>query len=267
MNIGIVGVGFVGSAIMNSLIDKNYVLNKNLFIYDKYKTEYKNNFNDLFKCEILFLTLPTLYNFDECCYDMNPIMDTMDNLIGYNGIIVLKSTIEPNTTQNLFNKYNLKIMHNPEFLTARTALQDFNNQKHIILGLVDTCEYNNNIVYDFYKNTYPDADITICSSVESETIKLFLNSFYAVKVQIFTEMYLLCDKLGIEYKNVMSIMLKNGWINPMHTNIPGPDGNISYGGMCFPKDTNALCNFMDKYDVPNAVLKSAICERNVMRKD
>ena len=39
-------------------------------------------------------------------------------------------------------------------------------------------------------------------------------------------------------------MLKNGWINPMHTTVPGPDGQLSYGGFCFPKDTNALLQFM-----------------------
>lgn len=266
MNIGIIGIGFVGSAIMNSLIGKNYILNETLFVYDKYKNEYNNNFDKLFTCEIIFLTLPTLYNFDECSYDMEPIIDTLDKLTKYTGIIILKSTVEPNTTKNLFNKYNLKILHNPEFLTARTALQDFNNQQHIILGLVDNCVYDN-VVYDFYKHNFPNADISTCSSTESETIKLFLNSFYAVKVQIFTEMYMLCNKLEIDYDNVIKIMLKNNWINPMHTTIPGPDGNVSYGGMCFPKDTNALCNVMDKYDSPNAVLKATIDERNTMRQN
>ena len=62
-------------------------------------------------------------------------------------------------------------------------------------------------------------------------------------------------------------MLKNNWINPMHTNVPGQDGNISYGGMCFPKDTNALNSFMEKNNIPNKVLDATINERNQMRKD
>ena len=62
-------------------------------------------------------------------------------------------------------------------------------------------------------------------------------------------------------------MLKNNWINPMHTNIPGPDGNISYGGLCFPKDTNALNQFMKKLKSPNKVLNATIEERNDMRND
>jgi len=62
-------------------------------------------------------------------------------------------------------------------------------------------------------------------------------------------------------------MLKNNWINEMHTNIPGPDGKISYGGMCFPKDTQALVAYMNSKKSPNKVLKAVINERNDMRKD
>ena len=63
------------------------------------------------------------------------------------------------------------------------------------------------------------------------------------------------------------MMLKNGWINPMHTDVPGPDGKMSYGGLCFPKDTNALNEFMKQNNIPNSVLNATICERNSMREE
>ena len=63
------------------------------------------------------------------------------------------------------------------------------------------------------------------------------------------------------------MMLKNNWINPMHTNVPGPDGKLSYGGLCFPKDTNALNMYMKKLNSPNKLLESTIVERNEMRND
>jgi UDP-glucose 6-dehydrogenase len=75
-------------------------------------------------------------------------------------------------------------------------------------------------------------------------MKIFCNCFYATKIQFFTEIYLLCEKTGCDYNVVKNMMLGNGWINPMHTNVPGNDGNISYGGYCFPKDTNALNEYM-----------------------
>jgi len=98
-------------------------------------------------------------------------------------------------------------------------------------------------------------------------MKLFTNNFYAVKVQFFTELYLLCQKMNIEYNTVKDLMLKNGWINPQHTTVPGPDGKISYGGMCFPKDTNVLLQYMKKNDSPHSILESTVNERNELRKD
>jgi UDP-glucose 6-dehydrogenase len=62
-------------------------------------------------------------------------------------------------------------------------------------------------------------------------------------------------------------MLKNGWIHPMHTKIPGPDDNISYGGACFPKDTKALLHYMKEIEVPHEVLDACVREREKMRDD
>ena len=61
-------------------------------------------------------------------------------------------------------------------------------------------------------------------------------------------------------------MLNNNWINPMHTKVPGTDGKLSYGGACFPKDTNALLSFMKKNNSNHKVLESCIFERNFLRE-
>ena len=98
-------------------------------------------------------------------------------------------------------------------------------------------------------------------------MKSFVNCFYAIKVQFFTELYLLCQKNGCDYDKVKDMMLKNNWINPMHTTIPGPDGKISYGGLCFPKDTNALNKYMQREKTPNQLLEAVIKERDEMRND
>ena len=62
-------------------------------------------------------------------------------------------------------------------------------------------------------------------------------------------------------------MIKNGWINQMHTQVHEPDGKLSYGGMCFPKDTNALLQHMRKHDTPHRVLEATVIERNILRDD
>lgn len=268
MQIGIIGLGFVGNAIYQSLLKKH--LQQNVIIYDKFKDGGIGKFDDILISDILFLALPTLYNRETKKYEYGPIEETLKLLQehDFKGSIVIKSTVTPEATYNLENTYKLPLIHNPEFLTARTANEDFHNQKHVVLGkgnLVTDKLFNR--VYTFYEDNYPDAEISICSALESESMKIFCNSFYAVKIQFFTELQQLCEKNNSNYHIIKNMMIKNKWINPMHTIIPGPDGNISYGGLCFPKDTNALCEYMKTLDSPNKVLENCILERNVMRHD
>lgn len=266
MNVGIVGLGFVGNAIKKSFLLKK----KNILCYDKYINKY-NDINVLNKCQLLFLCLPTCFDEYKKKYDISAIEEVCCYLMNnsYNGLVVIKSTIEPETTFYLTDKYNLKFIHNPEFLTAKTAFHDFHNQSHIVIGKSkNILNEDVNIIKNFYKTNYPNADISICSSLESESMKIYINSFYSVKIQFFNELYKTCQKNGSDFNNIKNLMLKNGWINPMHTNVPGTDGKLSYGGYCFPKDTNALLQYMIKKNVKeNCILKSSINERNSMRDD
>jgi len=264
--IGIIGLGFVGGAMFKSFSAKKI----KIIGYDKYKNGGVGTFEDCLKCDILFLCLPTLFNPDTHQYDKSSIHEVCIQLHNnkYSGIVVIKSTVEPETTSTLASMYSLKFVHNPEFLTARTAFKDFHTQKHVVLGKSVNCTtYDMTVLKDFYHIYYPNADISVCSSDESECMKIFVNSFYASKLQILNEYYLLCEKIGMDYNKIKSLMLKNGWINPMHTNIPGHDGKLSYGGSCFPKDTNALCSFMKKKGTLNMILDSVIKERNNMRDE
>ena len=180
----------------------------------------------------------------------------------------MKSTILPNTTKKLADKYSfLKLIHNPEFLSANTAFEDFHTQKHVVLGLTDNIKHDDtNKIKTFYETFYTD-NISVITSTESEIMKLSANSFYSMKIQYFTEIFLLCNKVDCSYNVVRDSLLKNNWINPMHTNVPGSDGKISYGGLCFPKDTNALNKYMEKEKIPNELLNSTINERNKLRDD
>ena len=268
--IGIAGLGFVGNSMLESFINKGLVLNTDVFGYDLYKNGGVGTFESLLNTDILFLALPTKYDESKREYNKDPLYDTCKLLqeSSYKGAVVIKSTVEPETSVHLARTYGLNIIHNPEFLTARTAYEDFHNQKHIVLGKSDNCsEELINKVEQFYSSMYPDAVISNCRCTESESMKIFLNCFYAVKVQFFNEIYLTCQKSGINYTKVRDLMLKNNWINPMHTDVPGPDGKLSYGGLCFPKDTNALHKYMESKEVPCEVLAATIKERNLMRQD
>lgn len=268
MRIGIIGVGIVGNAVNINLCEK--IGADNVFVYDKYKLIGK--FEDILDTDIVFLCLPTLYSEIDNQYDKSAIYETCEKLSTnrYTGTVVVKSTVEPGTCENLSSTYKLHIIHNPEFLTANSAVEDFRNQHHIVIGITKIYSLNSsidNLLLTFYKTYYPHAEITVCNSTESETVKLACNNFYAVKIQFFTEIYLLCKKIGIDYENVKSTMVKNSWINIMHTQVPGPDGNISYGGFCFPKDVKAMISYMKNKNTPNKIINACDEERNSIRND
>jgi UDPglucose 6-dehydrogenase len=272
MKVSIIGLGFVGDAMLTSFSQKQSSLTDFPIIlsyYDKFKNGGIGSIDDCITSDILFIALPTLFNTELCSYDYSPIIETCEILSTnkFNGIIVIKSTIEPGLTEKFSNDFpKLHFMHNPEFLSARTAFIDFHSPSHIVLGVSQNCPSDKaDLVNLFYKTLYPKAVINKCSSKESECMKVFCNSFYSVKIQFFNELYLLCDKINVNYDNVLGLMLQNNWINPMHTEVPGSDGKLSYGGACFPKDTNALLEFMKINNTPHAILESCIKERNSMR--
>ncbi len=271
MKIGIIGLGIVGGAIFDSF--KTRLRNMNIIGYDKYKNNGIGSLKECSTCDMLFVAVPTLFSEIDKQYDVSAIHDVLNNLkeYDYNKLVIIKSTVEPTFTEKLSEQYqDMHFVHNPEFLTARTALDDFNNQKHIVLGITKKCDekYVRELIC-LYKSVY-ESEISTCTSTESELMKISSNSFYAVKVQFFNEIFLLSQKLNnsdVNFDTVTNLMVKNGWINPMHTKVPGPDGLLSYGGMCFPKDTNALCEFMKKNNVSCEVLSACIGERNKFRKD
>lgn len=264
--ISVIGLGFVGGSMKKSFEMKGACVKG----YDKYK-EGTDSFVDCLDSKIAFLALPTIFDEDKMSYDLSCIHEVCGDLVkhDYKGLVVIKSTVEPMTTEGLGKTYpTLKLIHNPEFLTAATAFHDFHNQKHIVLGKgANVTDAEVDVLEEFYHKYYPDAEISRSTCTESESMKSFVNCFYSVKIQFFNELYLLCEKMGCDYNTVKNLMLKNKWINPMHTDVPGPDGKLSYGGYCFPKDTNALLNHMRREGTHCKVLEATVLERNLMRND
>ena len=261
MKVGVIGKGFVGGALYGDFLDKGV----DISAYDKYKKI--GRIEDVLSSDIIFLCLPTPF-IEGASFDKSSIYEVIDYLNDkkYSGIVVLKSTVEPGFCKDISGKYDFDICHNPEFLTARTANDDFKNQKHIVLGKTKSSDKFDNLIL-LYSKLYPDAKISICTSCESESMKIFCNTFYASKIMIFNEFFSLCNKMGLDFNKIKNLMLKNDWINPMHTNVPGPDGKLAFGGACFPKDTGALLEFMKRKDVICEVLHSVVSECKKIRKD
>lgn len=275
INVGIIGLGFVGSAVQSLLI-KNKHLYSEIYTYDKYKepNNSNNTFNNILKTDLVFICLPTLYDETIRAFNVKEIDEVIYKLNegDYKGIILIKSTLLPNYCSITNDLYPLlKIIHNPEFLSAKTAIADFEKQTHIVLGHTNYSALAVEKVKLFYEELFAERKNELIFSISNSKIaglmKISCNSFYATKIQFFTELYLLCEKMGISYEEMKTMMLKNGWINPQHTDVPGHDNEISFGGACFPKDISALNKYMNFLNVPNQVINAVISERNEMRDD
>ena len=256
MSIGVIGLGVVGSAIRSYFPES--------IGYDKYKPS--SPFEDVVKTDILFLCLPTLFDSELKQYDRTPIHETLQALerVSYTGLVVLKSTVEPGTTRAFAKEFpSLRLCHNPEFLSARTASEDFRHQRILIVG-----KATEDVMVDKLLALFPNVpSVHVCTSDESEATKLFCNSFYAAKIQIFNEFYDVCNKTNMDFAVIRNLMLALGWIHPMHTEVPGSDGKLSFGGMCFPKDISACVEFLESKGALSRVLRAALTERNELRHD
>lgn len=255
-NVGIIGNGFVGSAMA-----AGFALHARVRVYDTDKSKTIDDFEDVIRnSEYVFLCLPTPMNKDNNSkIDLSILDSSLSDIAKLNPsddkIIIIKSTVIPGTTDKFGKKYpNLNIAFNPEFLTERTANLDFINATRIVLGgeqkLVDSLE-------QMYRARFPYTKIIKTDSKSAEFIKYFANCFFATKVSFMNEMLQASEKLGCNWNDVMNGVMSDGRIGNSHTDVPGHDGSLGFGGKCFPKDINAFINFFKDIGIQPTVLEAA----------
>ena len=264
--IGIIGQGFVGNAVYQKF--KNYF---DVLTYDLDESKSNSTKEDLlFKCNTIFLCLPTPMNTDGSC-NVDILQRELENidLITDNQeikkTIVIKSTISPGTTDKWNSSYeSLDIVFNPEFLTEANAVEDFNNQNRIILGgpRPATTELRR-----MYSKVFPKAHIIKTDSTHAEMVKYLTNSFLATKVSFANEIYQICDKLNIDYDKVVEYATLDDRLGKSHWNVPGPDGDFGFGGHCLPKDLSALIYLAMSLDTETNVLNAVEETNDVVRND
>lgn len=145
------------------------------------------------------------------------------------------------------------VVHNPEFLTARNAVDDFrNSERNVIGGDLKLAEK----VATLFVNHFHYIPTIYTTSDESEAIKYFANSFLAYKVAYFNKIYDLCQATGMDYDTVCQGVTTDSRIGSSHTKVPGIDNDRGFGGTCFPKDLNSLIVQMESHGVNADMLKS-----------
>ena len=269
-NVGIIGCGFVGTAVSTCLQNIAEVRE-----HDKYKdTESLDSV--VSNSDIIFICLPTPMAEDGSC-DTSIVENEIDNICRIARkpkSIVIKSTVTPGTTDKLQKKYKKHVfLFNPEFLTERNFIADFMNQDRIILGTSNDFKRNeltlrvHKLYQDFVRLQKKPALIYDTETRTAEMLKYMTNSFLATKVIFFNEMKEICKAANIKYEDVVGLMKLDERIGKSHLSVPGPDGKRGFGGSCFVKDLNALSTFAKELDLDPMVLDSVWTKNLLVREE
>ena len=241
MKIGIIGCGFVGSAVSAGFMGTKQV------IVDPAKTD--TTIKDMVDADVdvAFVCVPTPFDQDLSSVDSSYVLSVVQELEDnrFKGIVALKSTITPDYLRLIKSHSNIRLVYNPEFLTQKNAFHDFMFPAMTVLGgnFKDTLTMRE--LYTRYSNVDKNAPIFVTSIETASMIKYTINSWLATKVAFFNELYALNEVTGDienwdEFTNIL------GWDPRMgrsHMHVPGDDGEFGFGGACFPKDTDALSHY------------------------
>ena len=250
MKIGIIGQGYVGTALKEGFQDFYQVET-----YDKYdlgKSTHSKISDIVELSDVIFVCVPTPMRQDGTCYTgivEEVIREINENANGQ--IVVIKSTVPPGTTDRINEEYtHTTTIFNPEFLTEANFIQDFKNQSRIILG---GDRKGTNKVRQIYSRIFPNATIVKTGAKHAEMVKYFTNCFLATKVSFANEMYNICQQLDLDYDKVVEYATYDERLGKSHWAVPGPDGDFGYGGHCLPKDLSAIVSEFETYGLLEAV--------------
>lgn len=284
MKIAIAGCGYVGLSMatllskkhnvvaLDIMQDKVEMINKRLSpIRDSYLEKYfaeeklnlkaTTNYMDAFEgAEYVIICTPTNYDENNNFFDTSSVEDTIEKiqLMEKKPIIIIKSTIPIGFTNMMRKKYKMKnIIFSPEFLREGKALYDNLYPSRIIVGEKSKeGKKIANILKDVSLKT--EVEIKLMDSMEAEAVKLFSNTYLAMRVAYFNELDSFCEIKGMNTKDIIEGMGFDNRIG-MYYNNP----SFGYGGYCLPKDTKQL--LASYHGIRNDLIKS-IVDSNITRK-
>ena len=257
-NVGIIGNGFVGNAIATGLV--GYV--DKVRIFDVQPERSTNTLEEVVNySDVVFVSVPTpMTNVLGGEIDLSVVRKafTMINRCKRRSsepIFVLKSTVVPGTMETLCKDFpDLNLVFSPEFLTERYARLDFINSARVVLG---GDQKHVNKVADLLRPRFPGAKFITTDFATSQLIKYMANCFFAMKVSFMNEMYQCAMACEADWGTAISGFISDGRIGNSHLQVPGHDGDMGFGGKCFPKDLNAMIHWCSENKVEPTMLKAA----------
>lgn len=240
MKIGVIGRGTVGDAVYQGLSGIGHRLSH----YDINDAE--TSIQHVLPTEIVFVCVPTDSDSDGNC-NTSVVESVIQQLheLNYTGIVAIKSTVIPGTTDNMLKKYpTMKICCVPEFLRQKSAYSDFADDHDVLVIGTDDAEVAS-IVQQAH-GILPHK-VVVVSAIESEVVKYFNNVHNALEIVFANAMHEMCTKIGANYQNVLGAIRHRQNINPSYLRCS--DTYRGYGGHCLPKDSLAWRNLAEKLNV------------------
>lgn len=263
IRLGIIGGGIVGQAQARAFMEYAEVR-----VHDVIPEKATHDLASVLECDLIFLCLPTPQKDGKLECDTSALDQFFaDRYLAKqtNRNYVIRSTVPVGFTAKMRSRYALpNVVHSPEFLTARCAMVDAQIPSRNIIG-GEACHCHM-MLKSLYTARFPGAQVLCMSSGESEAVKLFQNSFFAVKLSFFNEIFHYAHRLGLDWDKILAGMLSDGRIVQSHTSVPGPDGKYGWGGTCLPKDIASLYSLMLDIGLEPEVCMAAMA-RNALDRE
>lgn len=261
MNIGIIGLGFVGSAVKAAYESCSANIEFTLMDTDTSKG-YCDSYEDMHKCDAVFICVPSPQNQDGSC-NTSILEEVLTSFKNYIGVIISKTTAPPDVYARLAKEYP-NLVHAPEFLTAANATADYINSEFVIIGASHNL-YGREAARIITLPLFGLTKHFFCTLAEASLVKYTINTYLATKVIFMNEIKKVAETAGVDYNIICKMIYNDHRIGITHMQVPGPDGLFGFGGACFPKDTSALLSYAKSIGVEMDVLQAAVGKNNKVR--
>ena len=215
--------------------------------------------------DYVIIATPTNYDPEKGHFDTSSVENVLESVTAYSpgSVVVIRSTVPIGYTREISARYGkLHILFSPEFLREGNSIHDSLNPSRVVVGYVspedrEKAEEFAGLICGV--TAVPNCRILVSGPSEAESIKLFSNTFLAMRVAFFNELDSYAEMKGLDPKQIIDGVCMDPRIGEYYNN-----PSFGYGGYCLPKDTKQLLS--NYHEIPNSIIR-AVVESNQVRKE